>query len=69
MFLDVLPVEGFHLEPPTTVETTADVSGNEGVTQVSKVAPVTFIIAFLVIVAVIVIVSVTKVINKELKNA
>ena len=69
MFLDVLPVERFHLEPPKTVETTVEVSGNEEATQVSKVAPVTFIIAFLVIVAVIVIVNVTRVINKELKNA
>ena len=68
MFLDVLPVEEIHLKPPT-IETTAEIGGNEGVSQVSKVVPVIFIIAFLVILAVIVIVNVTRVINKELKNA
>lgn len=67
MFLDVLPASEIHFDPPI-IETTAK-AGEEVATQVSKVAPATFIIAFLVIVAVVVIVAVTKVINKELKNA
>lgn len=68
MFLDVLPPNEIHLDPPPIVETTVE-TGGEVPTQVSKVAPATFIIAFIVIVAVVVIVAVTKVINKELKNA
>lgn len=68
MFLDVLPPKEIHLDPPPIIETTAKV-GEDIATQVSKVAPATFIIAFLVIVAVVVIVAVTKVINRELKNA
>ena len=68
MFLDVLPPNEIYLDPPPIIETTAK-AGEEVPTQVSKVAPATFIIAFLVIVAVVVIVAVTKIINKELKNA
>lgn len=69
MFLDILPAEPIREFPTieTTVKTTGGGSG--ATSQISKVAPTTFIIAFLVIVAVVVIANVTRVINRELKNA
>jgi hypothetical protein len=69
MFLDVLPVEP--IRESTIIETTTAANGDSNVSnfQTSKVVPSTFIIAFLVIVAAIVIANVTRVINKELKNA
>lgn len=70
MFLDVLPIREFDSDPFTKPETTIRVeSEGENTSAVSKIAPATLIIAFLVIIAVVVIVAVTKVINKELKNA
>ena len=68
MFLDVLPPNDIHFDSPPIIETTAK-AGEEAATQISKFMPATFIIAFLIIVAVVVIAAVTKVINKELKNA
>ena len=50
MFLDVLPPKEIHLDPPPIIETTAK-AGEDIATQVSKVAPATFIIAFLVLTA------------------
>ncbi len=70
MFLDVLPIRDPNHEPFTIPETSVRVEGDNGnANQMSKVAPATMIIAFLVVVAVVVIVAVTKVVNKELRNA
>ncbi len=70
MFLDLLPAKDINFDPYNKSETTIRVENdNKENNKVSKIAPATLIVAFLVIVAVVVIVAVTKVVNKELRNA